>query len=337
MLPYDALLVLSFGGPESPDEIMPFLENVVRGRNVPRQRLLEVAAHYHHCGGRSPINEQNRALAAALQRALAERQLHLPIYLANRNWKPLLPDVVRQMQADGIRHALAFVTSAYSSWSGCRQYLENIEQARAQAGPAAPRIDKLRAFFNHPLFIESAADRLHETLARVPPERRATVPLVFTAHSLPVSMASACSYEAQLREACRLVAGSAGRDAFVLAWQSRSGPPTQAWLEPDILDVVEQLAARGATDVVVVPIGFLSDHIEVLYDLDHEAAQRAAALGLSLHRAGTVGTHPAFVQMICELVEERLGRAPRRALGNMGPWHDDCPADCCPLGTVGRS
>lgn len=332
MLPYDAVLVVSFGGPESPDEVMPFLENVVRGRNVPRERLLEVAAHYHHFGGRSPINDQNRALVAALQQALAGRGLGLPVYLGNRNWHPLLADVVRQMQADGIRRALAFVTSAYSSWSGCRQYLENIEQARAQVGPAAPQIDKLRVFFNHPRFIAAAGDRLKQVLSSLPPNRRAAAPLVFTAHSIPLSMAAGCAYEQQLRETCRLVAENVGRGEFILAWQSRSGPPSQPWLEPDILDVLGQIAAGGATDVVVVPIGFLSDHIEVMYDLDHEAAQRATALGLALHRAATVGTHPVFVEMICDLIEERLGRASPQAMGNMGPGHDTCPADCCPLG-----
>ncbi len=335
MLPYDAVLVVSFGGPETPDEVMPFLENVVRGRNVPRERLLEVAAHYHHCGGRSPINEQNRALVAALQQALVQRNLGLPVYFGNRNWRPMLPDVVRQMQADGVRRALAFVTSAYSSWSGCRQYLENIEQARTAAGPSAPQIDKLRVFFNHPLFIAAAASRINETLLRMPADRRSNAPVVFTAHSIPLSMAAACAYEQQLRETCRLVAERVGRSEFVLAWQSRSGPPNQPWLEPDILHTLEEVAAAGATDVVVVPIGFLSDHIEVLYDLDYEAAEHARTLGLCMHRAATVGTHPDFVEMICELIEERLGRQVRRAIGRMGPWHDVCPADCCPAGRSG--
>lgn len=335
MLPYDAVLVVSFGGPEAPDEVMPFLENVVRGRNVPRERLLEVAAHYHHCGGRSPINEQNRALVTALQQALTQRKLGLPVYLGNRNWWPMLPDVVRQMQADGVRRALAFVTSAYSCWSGCRQYLENIEQARTAAGAPAPQIDKLRVFFNHPLFIAAASSRLNETLLRMPADRRSRAPLVFTAHSIPLSMAAACAYEQQLRETCRLVAECVGRSDFVLAWQSRSGPPSQSWLEPDILPTLEALAAAGAKDVVVAPIGFLSDHIEVLYDLDYEAAEHARSLGLSMHRAATVGTHPDFVEMICELIEERLGRQARRAIGSMGPWHDVCPADCCPAGKRG--
>lgn len=335
MLPYDAVLVVSFGGPESPDEVMPFLENVVRGRNVPRERLLEVAAHYHHFGGRSPINEQNRALVAALQQALEKRKLPLPVYLGNRNWHPLLPDVVRQMQADGVRRALAFVTSAYSSWSGCRQYLENIEQARAAADPPAPQIDKLRVFFNHPLFIAAASSRLNETLWRMPPDRRNSAALVFTAHSIPLSMAAGCAYEQQLRETSRLVAESVGRGDFILAWQSRSGPPSQPWLEPDILRTLEELAAKAATDVVVVPIGFLCDHIEVLYDLDYEAAEHARSLGLTMHRAATVGTHPDFVAMICELIEERLGRQVPRSIGHMGPWHDTCPADCCPAGKRG--
>ncbi|MCL6505258.1 MAG: ferrochelatase [Pirellulales bacterium] len=330
MVPYDALLVVSFGGPESPDEVMPFLENVVRGRNVPRERLLEVAAHYHHCGGRSPINEQNRALAAAVGQALARRGTELPVYLGNRNWRPLLGDVVREMQSDGVRRALAFVTSAYSSWSGCRQYLENIEQARAQAGAGAPSIEKLRVFFNHPRFITAVVERVQEALARISPQRRAAAPLVFTAHSIPLSMAEGCRYEEQLREACRLASAAVGREQYLLAWQSRSGPPTQPWLEPDILDVLRELADAGATDVVVVPIGFLSDHIEVLYDLDHEAAQCAAALGLFMARAATVGTHPEFVEMICDLVDERLRGVPPQAIGKLGPWHDVCPADCCP-------
>ncbi|HYX43381.1 MAG TPA: ferrochelatase, partial [Pyrinomonadaceae bacterium] len=328
--PYDALLVVSFGGPEALDEVMPFLANVLRGRNVPPERMRVVAQHYEMFGGVSPINEQNRKLIAALRKELDETGPRLPIYWGNRNWHPLLADTLRQMRADGIRRALAFVTSAYSSYSGCRQYRENIEQARAEVGDDAPQVEKLRAFYNHPGFIEPNIENLNAALAQIPAARRATTEIAFTAHSIPLSMATACEYEAQLLETCRLVAAGAGHEHWRLVFQSRSGPPTQAWLEPDICAYLRELKARGTRDTVVAPVGFISDHLEVIYDLDTQARQLAAEIGLNMIRAATVGTHPAFIKMIRELIRERIEpQTVRRALGTRGVSHDVCPADCC--------
>lgn len=327
---YDAVLIVSFGGPERREDVMPFLENVVRGRNVPRERLLGVAEHYYHFGGVSPINEQNRALAAALQANLKERGPALPVYLGNRNWHPYLAYTLRQMQADGVRRALGFFTSAYSSYSGCRQYRENIAAAQVEVGPGAPAVDKLRAYFNHPGFIDPMIERVREALDQVRADRRAAARLVFTAHSIPTAMAANSNYELQLREASELVSRGVGRSDWRLVYQSRSGSPAQPWLEPDIGDYLRELAAAGAKDVVVVPIGFISDHMEVMYDLDMEAKQLAGELGLNLVRAGTVGTHPRFVQMIRELIVERIsGARDRPAVGDLGPSHDVCPAGCC--------
>ncbi len=323
---FDAVLVLSFGGPEKPDDVIPFLENVLRGRNVPRERMLAVAEHYYHFGGKSPINDQNRALIAALKHELAEHGLQLPIYWGNRNWHPLLPDTLRQMRDDGVRNALAFVTSIFSSYSGCRQYLEDIERARAEVN-GAPEIQKLRKFYNHPLFIEAQAAELEDAL-RNPALGGRPAELIFTAHSVPVSMAETSDYQKQLQESCRLVAERAGIGEWRLVYQSRSGPPTQPWLEPDIGDVVRDMD-RGA-DVVVVPIGFVSDHIEVIYDLDTEAQAIAQERRVTLVRASTVGVHPKFLQMIRELIEERLGLCRPRAIGQYPASHDVCRADCCP-------
>jgi ferrochelatase len=340
---YDALLVVSFGGPDRPDDVLPFLENVLRGRNVPRERMLEVAEHYYHCGGGSPINEQNRRLVAAIERELAEHEPRLPVYWGNRNWHPLLPDTLHQMARDGVRRALAFVTSGFSSYSGCRQYRENIAAAQAEVGSAAPAIDKLRVFYNHPGFIEPMIELTRRALDKVLIERRPNVALLFSAHSIPLVMAQACQYEEQLREACRLVAEGLGHREWHVVYQSRSGPPQQPWLEPDINDFIRQLhAASSYTDVVVVPIGFISDHMEVLYDLDTEVRQLCEQLGINLVRAATVGTHPRFVRMIRELIEERMTSSPRRpALGSLGPSHDVCPDDCClrgwAHGAVGRA
>lgn len=327
---YDALLVVSFGGPEGMDEVMPFLDNVLRGRNVPEERKREVAHHYEMFGGVSPINQQNRELIAALRRELDAHGLRLPIYWGNRNWHPLLPDTLRQMARDGVRRALAFVTSAYSSYSGCRQYRENIQQAQLEVGPEAPRIDKIRVFYNHPDFIAANVDRVREALNQIAEERRSAAALTFTAHSIPMSMAECCAYEAQLLETCRLVAGSLNHADWRLVYQSRSGPPTQKWLEPDVCDHLRELKEVGKTDVVIAPIGFISDHMEILYDLDTEARAVADELGLNMVRARTVGTHPAFIRMIRELIMERLDPShPRRALGERGPNHDFCPATCC--------
>jgi ferrochelatase len=330
---YDALLVVSFGGPEKPDDVIPFLENVLRGKNVPRERMLAVAEHYDHFGGASPINAQNRALVAALQ---AEFDQHGPpwrVYWGNRNWHPLLPDTLAAMARDGVRRALAFFTSAYSSYSGCRQYRENLQLARQQVGPSAPVIDKLRMFFNHPLFIEPQVERVRAALDEIPPPRRSQARLAFTAHSIPLSMAQNCRYEAQLQETCRLISHALGDQyPWRLVYQSRSGPPSQPWLEPDIRDHLAELHQGGVQDVVVAPVGFVSDHLEILYDLDTEAGEFCHRVGMNMVRAGTVGTHPKFVAMISELIQERLNpQAERRYLGTMGPSHDECPDDCCPI------
>ncbi len=327
----DAILLVSFGGPDRPEEVMPFLDNVLRGRNVPRERMLEVAGHYRHFGGRSPINDQNRALLAALRKVLAAQGPDLPVYWGNRNWHPLLADTLREMTADGVRRAFAFVTSAYSSYSGCRQYLEDIARARAAVGPDAPEVLKLRVFYNHPGFVEPMAERVRGALGCIPSERREAAALAFTAHSVPLSMAANSHYVQQVEEACRLVAERAGNPPYRLVYQSRSGSPSQPWLGPDVLEYVRELAATGsARDVVLAPIGFISDHMEVVYDLDTEARQLCDRLGLNMVRAETVGHDPRFVAMIRELVLERVGDAPRRALGEFGPSHDVCAEDCCP-------
>lgn len=331
---YQAVLIVSFGGPEKPDDVLPFLENVVRGRNVPRQRLLEVAEHYYGLGGVSPINARNRELAAALETELAQNGPKLPVYLGNRNWHPLLADTLREMARDGVRRALAFVTSAYSSYSGCRQYLDNIAAAREEVGTDAPGIDKLRVFYNHPGFIEAVVARIASATQQLPAERREDARLVFTAHSIPTTMARLCEYENQLRESCRLVASDLGHGPWDLVFQSRSGRPSQPWLEPDVCDHLHSLADAGdVRDVVLVPIGFLTDHIEVLYDLDKEAGDVASQRGLNLVRAESVGCHPRFVRMIRELIVERTTSGTvRAATGKLGPCHDVCPSDCCPSG-----
>jgi protoporphyrin/coproporphyrin ferrochelatase len=316
----DAILLVSFGGPERREEVMPFLENVLRGRRIPRERLLEVAQHYYALGGKSPINDQNRALLAALRELLASEGPPLPVYWGNRNWHPLLTDVVRQMAAEGVRRVFAFVTSAYGSYSGCRQYREDLARACQAAGPGAPEILKLRLFYDHPGFIEPFAERVQAAMNRIPPGRRDAAALVFTAHSIPVAMAETSPYVGQVQEACRLVAGAVGRPQYRLVYQSRSGPPGQPWLEPDILDSLRTLANAGVHDAVIAPIGFTSDHMEVRYDLDTEARALCERLGLNMERADTVGADPRFVAMIRELVLERMqGRAP-----------EDCAADCCP-------
>lgn len=336
MTAYDAFLLVSFGGPEGPDDVLPFLENVLRGRNVPRERMLEVAEHYYHFGGASPINAQNRALLAALKEEFAAAGLALPLYWGNRNWHPLLTDTLRQMRDDGVRRAIALFTSAFSSYSGCRQYRENIAAAQAAVGQDAPQVDKLRAFFNHPGFIEPMIEHTRQALAQLPPAQQPCAQLVFTAHSIPLGMARTCAYAAQFEEASRLVAEGLGHAAWQIAYQSRSGPPSQPWLEPDVGEVLETIACQAAaageepSAVVLVPIGFVSDHMEVQYDLDVEARQKAQSLGLPLVRASTVGTHPRFVRMIRELVEERLIKgAPRPVLGRLPPCPDVCPPDCC--------
>jgi ferrochelatase len=313
---YDALLVVSFGGPKGMDDVIPFLENVLRGRNVPRERMLQVAHHYELFGGVSPINQQNRDLIAELQKELEKNGPQLPIYWGNRNWHPLLPDTLRQMAGDGIQNALAFVTAAYSSYSSCRQYRQNIADAQVAVGPGAPRIEKLRAFYAHPLFIEANVYRVREAMQEVDSPAQ----LVFTAHSIPESMAANCDYTAQLTETGGRIARELGVDNWQLVYQSRSGSPSQPWLGPDISDHLRALRREGARDVVVAPIGFVSDHMEVVYDLDVEARRVCEEIGLNLVRAKTAGTHPAFVRMIRELMLERIDNRVPPSI---------CGPDCC--------
>jgi ferrochelatase len=323
----EALLVLSFGGPEGHDDVMPFLENVTRGRGIPRERLEEVAEHYHHFGGVSPINDQNKALIAAVEGALASAGIDLPVYWGNRNWAPYVEDTWAQMAEDGIEHVYVFATSAYASFSGCRQYHEDIARARVSYG-GGPTAEKLPHYFDTPGFVRANADALAAALASLPEEVRDTARLVATAHSIPDAMAAVAgpdggAYEAELTAAARQVVDAvhAGRP-FDLVWQSRSGPPSVPWLEPDINDHLRTLAKDGETAVVVLPVGFVSDHLEVIWDLDNEAKETAEDLGLAFARAATAGTHPAFVASIVELLQERrAGGTPR--LGT------DCPAGCC--------
>jgi ferrochelatase len=321
-VPFDAVLLVSFGGPEGPDDVLPFLENVLRGRPVPSDRMQEVAAHYLAFGGVSPINEQNRALRAALQ-----ARLSLPVYWGNRHWHPLLADTVRQMAADGVERAAAFVTAAYSSYSSCRQYLDDLAAARAAVGPGAPELVKLRPYFNHPGFVDPLAEGLRAARATAGPE----APVLMSAHSIPAGMAATSDYERQLAETARLVAARAGEPPgrWSLAFQSRSGRPDQPWLGPDVNDAIAALPT--ATDaVIVVPIGFVSDHMEVIYDLDRVAAATAAARGIRLHRTATPGTHPRFVAMIEALVDEAAGGPTAAAVGDMGPAPFPCAPGCCP-------
>jgi ferrochelatase len=329
---YDAILVISFGGPESREEVIPFLENVLRGRNVPRERMLAVAEHYYHFDGKSPINQQTRDLIATLEAELERNGPKLPIYWGNRNWHPLLAETLRRMKQDGVRRALGFVTSAYSSYSSCRQYREDIARARSEVGTGAPEVDKLRAFFNHPAFVEATVERVRDALDAVPAGARENVQIVYTAHSIPVSMADSCDYVGQLQEVRHLVSAELGQKNDALVYQSRSGAPGQPWLEPDILNYLREVKERNlASAVVLAPIGFISDHMEVLYDLDVEARQICDSMALPMTRARTVGVHPKFVGMIRELIVERMNPgAERLALGSLGARGDVCAEGCCP-------
>ena len=327
---YDAVLLVSFGGPEGPGDVMPFLRNVTAGRGVPDERLAEVAEHYERFGGVSPINAQNRALQAELQAVLAPRV----VYWGNRNWAPYLHETLKQMRADGVRRAAVFITAAYASYSSCRQYRENL----AAAEPGDLQLDKLRNYYNHPGFITAQTDQVVALGDALVPDAR----LVFTAHSIPQSAAltsgpTGGAYPAQVAEAAALVAAQV-RDRtgwsgeFEVAWQSRSGSPEVPWLEPDINDRLEQLAIQGVRDAVAIPVGFVSDHVEIRYDLDVEAAATAERVGIRLVRAGTVGTNHSFIEMVRELVLEReAGHGMHRpALGTSGPSYDVCPLGCCP-------
>ena len=351
---YDALLLVSFGGPEGPDDVVPFLENVTRGRGVPRERLVEVGAHYDTFGGVSPINAQNRELRTAIESDLRDAGLELPVFWGNRNWAPYLSEAMESMKAAGLERVLCFVTSAYSSYSGCRQYRENLADALVAIDGAGESgesggfvvIDKVRHYFDHPGFVEPMVDSVLTAYAQLDvgglpgPDRPGGVELVFTTHSVPVSIADTAgptggAYVAQHRAVAERITTIAsqrlGRElVWDLVFQSRSGPPHVPWLEPDICDHLTSMRARGAAGAVMIPIGFVSDHVEVIWDLDTEAMQQARDIGLPCVRASTVGVDPRFVSMVRELVLERVGLTPARALSDLGPSHDVCPANCCP-------
>ena len=337
---FDALLWLSFGGPEGPDDVMPFLENVTRGRGVPRERLAAVAEHYQHFGGVSPINELNRRAIKAVEAELDAHGVRLPVYFGNRNWEPYAEDAVAAMAANGVRRALVFPTSAYGGYSACRQYDEDIARARAPV-PGAPELVKLRQFFDHPLFVECFTDAVKAARARLG-EQGERARLVFTAHSIPLSADASSGppedgggrYARQIAAAARLVAERVGVAEHDVVWQSRSGPPSVPWLEPDIVDHIEALHAAGETAVVVCPVGFVSDHLEVIWDLDNEAAERAAELGMGFARAATPNDDPRYARLVVELVREQLsGAAPRRlsALPTAGNTTNGAPCapGCC--------
>jgi len=361
LAPYDGVLLLSFGGPEAPDDVIPFLQNVTRGRGIPPERLAAVAEHYLHFGGRSPINDQNRALLAALRAELDRRGIAVPVYWGNRNWDPYLVDALREARQQGAQRLLVLVTSAYSSYSGCRQYREDLAAALAELEPAAPgsteldavppahpplQVDKVRHYFNHPGFVAPTVDAVLQALAGLPDQSRPGARIVFVTHSVPTAMNDVAgpqggAYLAQHRDVAAIVVaavqerlGAVAPAEWDLVFCSRSGPPTQPWLEPDINDHLAALHTQGVPAVVVVPIGFISDHMEVVFDLDTEAAQTAAELGLAFVRVPTVGTDPRFVAGLVDLLLERAAVArgetvARPAMGGLGPSHDVCPAGCC--------
>ena len=334
----DALLVLSFGGPEGQDDVIPFLENVTRGRGIPRERLEEVATHYRHLGGRSPINDLNREIIAGVEAELGRRGRDLPIYFGNRNWHPMVEDTVRRMVADGVRTAAVFATSAWGGYSGCAQYQEDIARAREQV-EGAPRMVRLRQFYDHPLFVQRFATDLREAISSAAPGAR----VIFTAHSVPTAADEVAGppalggrlYSRQVAEASRLVAEAAGVDDYDLVWQSRSGPPSVPWLEPDVVDHVSELAdTHGVRDVVVVPIGFISDHVEVIWDLDTELVDEVRDLGVTVTRCATPGPSPEFAEMVVELLDEvESGSSQERPGGvpALGRNRDGarCAIGCC--------
>ena len=326
---FDSLLLLSFGGPERPDDVMPFLRNVTKGRGVPDERLAVVAEQYALFGGKSPINDLNRELLRSLQAELAVRGHDVEAFWGNRNWHPLVSDVVETLHTQGHKSTVCLVTSAFSSYSGCRQYHEDLARARSQIQDA-PEIHRVRVFWNHPDFLGSAAELLAES--RDTANLSKQTPVLHTAHSLPVSMAATSDYESQLNEAARIVHELAGMEGpHEVVYQSRSGPPSVPWLEPDIGSRLQQLADDGITEVLVHPLGFVADHMEVLFDLDTQALEQAEKSGMTMVRTPTVGTHPRFVSMMVDLVEEAAGlREDRPTLGDAGPRPDICSLDCCP-------
>ncbi len=328
---YDAILIMSFGGPEGMNDVMPFLDNVLRGRGVPEERKREVAHHYEMFDGISPINAQNRLLRDALVSELERRGINLPVYLGNRNWTPFVGDIVKEMKDTGVKKFLAFVTSGFSCYSGCRQYREDMMRACEALGEEGPAFDKIRVYYNHPDFIQVCAENWANVRNSFPEDRRDAVHTAFTAHSIPQTMADRCDYAVQLQNACELTAEMAGIKNWKLVYQSRSGPPHQPWLGPDICDHIQELHdQQGVKDIIIHPIGFISDHMEVMFDLDHEAKELCDELGITLRRAATPGVHPLFVSMIAELIEERMDPAkPKRTIGSRPPKHDVCPVNCC--------
>ena len=342
--PYDALLLVSFGGPEKPDDVVPFLRNVTAGKGIPDERLAEVGEHYYSFGGRSPINDQNRALITAIEEDFSAAGLDLPVYWGNRHWDPYLRDALEQMRADGVRRAACLVTSAYSSYSGCRQYRENLADAAAQV-PGAPRLDRLRHYFNHPGFVEPMVDNTLSALADLPDDARHGGEIVFVTHSIPESMNAGSgplggAYVAQHRSVAEEVVDrvreeTGHRYPFSLVFCSRSGPPQVPWLEPDVNDHLRLLHKREVSGAVIVPIGFVSDHMEVIYDLDTEALATAADLGMPCVRAATAGVDPRFVGMVRDLLLERAAvergeERERATVGSLPACWDVCPAGCCP-------
>ncbi len=339
---FDALLVLSFGGPEEPAHVRPFLENVTRGRGVPPERLDAVVEHYMHFGGVSPINALNRDIIVRIESELAAAGIDLPVYFGNRNWHPMAEDTAARMKSDGVEKALVFPTSAWGGYSGCRQYHEDIARAREAVGDGAPEMVKIRQYFDHPAMVDSFAEAIRSAFDRLEPEARSEARLVFTAHSIP-SAADANAgppadgghlYSRQVADASRLAAAAAGIDDYDVVWQSRSGPPQVPWLEPDICDHLEALAGAGTRAVVVCPIGFVSDHLEVVWDLDTEAEEKAKELQIDYVRAGTPGTDERFAKMVVELVREYTdGIAPRRIGGVPGYGSTvngaRCAVGCC--------
>lgn len=323
---YDAVLVVSFGGPEGPDDVSPFLDNVLGGRPIPPAAKARIAERYLRFGGVSPINGHTRTFVEALRASLRAADLPLPVYWGNRNWHPFLSAIVRQMAEDGIRRAVAYVTSPFGSYSSCRQYRQDVARAAADTSEP-PHIDILRKCWNHPGFVTANADRVGEALLQAGNDAA----LLFTAHSLPERIASHSPYEAQLRDACSLVADAVDHVGWRLAFQSASASFREPWLQPTVGEALRAIREEGAEKVVVAPIGFVCDHMEVVLDLDIDARAEADALGLNMVRAATVGTHPAYVQMVRDLIVERMAANPKRpSMGTLGTGADFCPADCCP-------
>jgi len=333
---YDALLLVAFGGPEQPTDVEPFLARVTAGRSIPPERLSEVADRYLSVGGRSPLNPRMRALLSAVEAELAARDISLPVFWGNRNAAPLLADTVAEMATAGVQRALAWTASPYASYSTCRQYGEDLVAARSIVGDGAPTIDMIRRHHDHPGILEPTADRLSEALARLPEDRRDRAHLLFSAHSIPTALADTCDYVSQIREAAQLVAAMVdpvGRHPYEVVWQSRSGSPRVPWLEPDVADRIEVLAADGVDAVAVSPIGFPVENFEIAWDLDTDASRRAEGVGVAFARAAAVDDDPRFVSMVVDLAVERLEGptgGPRAGAGTLGIRPDTCAGDCCP-------